>query len=43
VEELKRLKGLYDGFPYRELCHMLFHTLGYHVSDKTASFVASKK
>jgi transposase InsO family protein len=35
VEELKRLKGLYDGFPYRELCHMLFHTLGYHVSDKT--------
>lgn len=35
VEELKRLKGLYDGFQYRELCHILLHKLGYHVSDKT--------
>ncbi len=35
VDELKRLKGLYDGFQYRELCRILFYKLGYHVSDKT--------
>jgi transposase InsO family protein len=35
VEELKQLKGLYDGFQYRELCHILFYELGYRVSDKT--------
>lgn len=34
-EELKRLKGLYDGFQYCELCRILLYTLGYHVSDKT--------
>lgn len=35
VAELSRLKGLYDGFQYRELGHILLHKLGYHVSDKT--------
>jgi transposase len=37
VDELKRLKGLYDGFQYRELCRILFYKLGYHVSDKTVN------
>src|SRR5215475_1941928 len=32
VEELQRLKGLYDGFGYRELARILFHTCARHVS-----------
>lgn len=33
--ELERLKGLYDGFEYRELCRILHVKLGYQISDKT--------
>src|SRR4030095_8431756 len=32
VEELQRLKGLYDGFGYRELARLLFHTCARRVS-----------
>lgn len=32
VEELQRLKGLYDGFGYRELARILFHTCARRVS-----------
>src|SRR5437660_654544 len=32
VEELQRLKGLYDGFGYRELARILFHTGARRVS-----------
>jgi transposase InsO family protein len=32
VEELQRLKGLYDGFGYRELARSLFHTCARRVS-----------
>jgi transposase InsO family protein len=32
VEELQRLKGLYDGFGYRELARILFHTLARRIS-----------
>jgi transposase InsO family protein len=32
VEELQRLKGLYDGFGYRELARILFHTCAHRVS-----------
>jgi Integrase core domain/Homeodomain-like domain len=35
VEELQRLKGLYDGFGYRELARILFHTCARHVSHHT--------
>lgn len=35
VQELARLKGLYSGFQYQELCRIIFYTLGYHISDKT--------
>jgi transposase InsO family protein len=32
VEELQRLKGLYDGFGYRELARILFHTCAHRIS-----------
>jgi len=32
MEELQRLKGLYDGFGYRELARILFHTLARRIS-----------
>jgi len=32
VEELQRLQGLYDGFGYRELARILFHTCARRVS-----------
>ena len=32
VEELQRLKGLYDGFGYRELARIIFHTLACRIS-----------
>ena len=32
VEELQRLKGLYDGLGYRELARILFHTCARRVS-----------
>jgi hypothetical protein len=32
VDELQRLKGLYDGFGYRELARILFHTRAHRVS-----------
>lgn len=35
VQELAQLKGLYDGFQYRELCRIMFYKLGYQISDKT--------
>ena len=35
VQELKQLKGLYDGFQYRELGRIIFHKLDYRISDKT--------
>src|SRR5688572_5092461 len=35
VFELERLKGLYDGFEYRELCRIMEATTGYRISDKT--------
>jgi transposase InsO family protein len=35
VLELERLKGLYSDFEYRELCRIIYATLGYRISDKT--------
>ena len=35
VQELTRLKGLYDGFQYRELARMIFYTLNYRMSHST--------
>jgi transposase/transposase InsO family protein len=35
VEELQRLKGLYDGFQYRELARIVFHRLEYRIDHKT--------
>ena len=35
VQELEQLKGLYDGFQYRELCRIIFCKLDYRLSDKT--------
>jgi transposase InsO family protein len=35
VLELERLKGLYSGFEYRELCRIISATTGYRMSDKT--------
>jgi len=35
VEELQRLKGLYDGFGYRELARILFHTCARRVSHQS--------
>jgi hypothetical protein len=32
VEELQRLKDLYDGFGYRELARILFHTCARRIS-----------
>jgi transposase InsO family protein len=35
VHELQRLKGLYDGFGYRELARIVFHRLEYRIDHKT--------
>lgn len=35
VAELRRLKGLYDGFGYRELVRILFHTVGHQLHHQT--------
>ena len=35
VQELTRLKGLYDGFQYRELARIIFCTLHYRMSHST--------
>jgi transposase InsO family protein len=35
VQELQRLKGLYDGFSYRELARIVFHRVAYRVDPKT--------
>lgn len=36
VHELQRLKGLYEGFGFRELARILFHTTMYRVTGQTA-------
>ena len=38
VHELQRLKGLYDGFGYRELARILFHTLAHRPNPAMTSF-----
>ncbi|MEE9148895.1 MAG: hypothetical protein V3U27_16035 [Candidatus Tectomicrobia bacterium] len=35
VQALTQLKGLYDGFQYRELGRILWYKLDYRISDKT--------
>ncbi len=35
VQELTRLKGLYDGFQYRELARIIFYKLNYRMSHST--------
>jgi transposase len=35
VQELKRLKGLYDGFQYRELARIIFYKLNYRMSHSS--------
>jgi transposase InsO family protein len=35
VQELQRLKGLYEGFGYRELARIVFHRLEYQIDHKT--------
>jgi hypothetical protein len=35
VEELARLKALYDGFGYRELARILLHKVHERIDDKT--------
>ena len=35
VQELERLKSLYDGFGDREVCRIIFYKWGYSISDKT--------
>jgi transposase InsO family protein len=35
VEELRRLRGLYDGFQYRELARIIFYKLNYRLSHST--------
>ena len=35
VQELQRLKGLYDGFGYRELARIIFHTLAHRIHHHT--------
>jgi Homeodomain-like domain/Integrase core domain len=35
VTELQRLTGLYDGFGYRELARILFHTVGHRLHHQT--------
>ena len=34
VHELQRLKGLYEGFGYRELARIVFHRVAYRVDPK---------
>src|SRR6266566_1507430 len=33
MQELQRLKGLYDGFTYRELARIIYDTLAYRIGD----------
>ena len=35
VQELERLKGLYDGFTYRELGRIIYYQLAYRIGDHT--------
>ncbi len=35
VEELARLKALYEGFRYRELARIIQYKCNYHIDDKT--------
>jgi transposase len=35
VDELRRLKGLYEGFGYRELARIVFHRVEYRIDPKT--------
>ena len=35
VQELQRLKGLYEGFGYRELARIIFHTLTHRIHHHT--------
>ena len=35
MQELKRLKGLYDGFTYRELVRIIHYKLDYRIGDHT--------
>ena len=35
MEELARLKALYDGFQYRELARIILYKLDYRIDDKT--------
>ena len=35
VEELARLKALYDGFGYRELARIIWYKVHYRIDDKT--------
>ena len=35
VQELQRLKGLYNGFGYRELARIIFHTLTHRIHHHT--------
>ena len=35
VQELQRLKGLYEGFGYRELARIVFHRVEYRIDSKT--------
>ena len=35
VQELARLKGLYDGFTYRERGRIIYYTLAYRIGDHT--------
>lgn len=35
VQELQRLKGLYQGFGYRELARIVFHRVAYRIDPKT--------
>jgi transposase InsO family protein len=36
VQELQRLKGLYEGFGYRELAQIIFHTTTHVITGQTA-------
>ena len=36
VHELQRLKGLYEGFGFRELARIIFHTTMYRLTGQTA-------
>jgi transposase InsO family protein len=35
IEELQRLKGLYEGFQYKELARIIWHKLAYRIGDHT--------